>query len=185
MKICAPKCNDSAPRSVPGWRIRIDWNGSDSQYLFDALREAECKVPRWILLLITHVLLLLLASTSFTVITGLSDHHFQWQYFNYYSQNGWGVPYQFPYTLPVVLTYLAAYGSGVVAYIIAWQTGSRIISSAGILLCGVGLASFSYELTHWVSAHYNSWIVSMPAPLLLLAVAAAIQRYRLQRTQPA
>src|SRR4051794_21120533 len=131
-------------------------------------------MARWVRLLITHVTLLVLASTSFTVVTGLSDGHFQWQYFRYASQSGWDVPYQFPYTLPVVLTYLAAYGTGLATYIIAWQTGSRIISVTGILLCAIGFMSFAYELTHWFSEHYGSSIVSLPAPLLLLAVAAAI-----------
>ena len=70
------------------------------------------EMGRWVLLLITHVILLILASTSFTVVTGLRDGHFRWEYMNYVSQSGWGVPYQFPYTLPVVISYLAAYGSG-------------------------------------------------------------------------
>lgn len=136
-------------------------------------------------MLITHVTLLVLASTSFTVVTGLGDSHFQWQYFRYASQSGWGVPYQFPYTLPVVLTYLAAYGTGLATYINAWHTGSRIISVTGVLLCAIGLVSFAYELTHWFSEHYGSWIVSLPAPLLLLAVAAAIQHYRLESVRSA
>ena len=121
-------------------------------------------MARWVLLLVTHVILLVLSSTSFTVVTGLRDSHFQWQYFRYASQSGWGVPYEFPYTLPVVLTYLAAYGSGLATYLIAWRTGSRIISVTGVLLCAIGLPSFAYELTHWFREHYGSWIVSMPAP---------------------
>jgi hypothetical protein len=142
-------------------------------------------MSRWVLLLITHVALLVLASTSFTVVTGLRDSDFQWEYFNYVSQSGWGVPYQFPYTLPVVLTYLAAYGTGLATYIIAWQTGSRIISATGVFLNAVGFASFAYELTHWFSEHYGSWIVSLPAPLLLLAVAAVIQHFRLDTARSA
>jgi hypothetical protein len=142
-------------------------------------------VARWVLLLVTHVTFLVLASTSFTVVTGLRDHHFQWQYLNYVSQSGWGVRYQFPYTLPVVLTYLAAYGTGLATYIIAWQWGSRIISGTGVLLCAIGFTSFVYELTHWFSEHYGSWIVSLPAPLLLLAVAAVIQHYRLETARSA
>jgi hypothetical protein len=134
---------------------------------------------RWILLLVAHVTLLVLASTSFTAVTGLRDHHYQWQYFNYLSQSGWGLPYQFPYSLPVVVTYLAAYGTGLATYILAWQSGSRIISAVGILCSSVGFASFAYELTHWISAHYGSWILSTPALLLLLAIAAAIQHYRM------
>jgi hypothetical protein len=111
-------------------------------------------------------------------VTGFRDKDFQWQYFNYLSQSGWGIPYQYPYTLPVVLTYLAAYGTGLATYIIAWQNGSRIVSAIGVLLCAIGFASFAYELTHWFSEHYCTWVVSLPAPLLLLAVAAAIQHYR-------
>jgi hypothetical protein len=137
-------------------------------------------MARWILLLLTHVTLLVLASTSFSVVTGLRDHHFQWQYLNYVSQSGWGMPYQFPYSLPVVLTYLAAYGAGLAAYLIAWQDGSRIISAIGVLLCAIGFVSFAYELTHWFTEHYGSWILSLPAPLLLLAVVAAVQHQRLQ-----
>ena len=137
-------------------------------------------MARWFLLLLTHVTLLVLASTSFSVVTGLRDHHFQWQYLNYVSQSGWGVPYQFPYSLPVVLTYLASYGAGLATYLIAWQAGSRIISAICILLCAIGFASFAYELTHWFTEHYGSWIFSLPAPLLLLAVIAAVQFHRLE-----
>ena len=142
-------------------------------------------MARWVLLLLTHVTLLVLASTSFTVVTGLRDGHFQWEYLKYVSQSGWGLPYQFPYTLPVVVTYLAAYGTGLATYIIAWQMGSRIISVTGVVLCAVGFASFAYELTHWISEHYGSWIISLPAPLLLLAIAAAIQYYRMDTARSA
>jgi hypothetical protein len=154
-----------------------------SQYLCGGQREAGCKRARWVLLLITHVTLLVLASTSFTVVTGVRDSHFECEYLTYTSQSGWGVPYQFPYTLSVVLTYLASYGTGLATYIIAWQRGSRTISAIGVFLCAIGFASFAYELTHWFSEHYGSWIVSLPAPLLLLAVAAAIQHNRLKTVQ--
>jgi len=90
------------------------------------------------------------------------------------------VIYQFPYTLPVVLTYLAAYGTGLANYIIAGRRGSWLIGAAGVLLCAIGFASFAFELTHWFSEHYDSWIASFPAALLVLAVAAVIQRYRLK-----
>ncbi len=86
-------------------------------------------MSRWTLLLAAHVVLLVLASTSFTAVTALRDGHFQWEYFHYASQDGWGVPYQFPYSLPVVLTYLLAYGTGLATYIIAWRRGSWIIGT--------------------------------------------------------
>ena len=78
----------------------------------------------WMLLHVLHVVLLVLASTAFTAVTALTDGRFQWQYYWYAGQTGWGLPYQFPYSLPVVLTYLAAYGTGLAAYAIAWQRGS-------------------------------------------------------------
>jgi hypothetical protein len=132
----------------------------------------------WFLLLVAHVALLVLASTDFTALSGMSDGQFHWQYFRYARQTGWGKAYEFPYSLPVVLTYLTAYATGLAAYLIAWQRGSRIISAAGAVLCTLGFVSFLYELTHWLSDHYDSWILSTPAPLFLLAVAAAVQQWR-------
>ena len=128
-------------------------------------------------LLVLHVLLLALASTRFTIVPGVGDGHYQWEYFRYFSQNGWGVPYKFPYSLPVVLSYLAAYGTGVVAYCIAYRSGSRIIGLSGIVLCLVGLASFTFELSHWFVDHNWSWVASAPIALMALAPAAAIQQY--------
>jgi hypothetical protein len=134
---------------------------------------------KWVLLLLGHVILLTLASTSFTIITALQGGQFQWEYFRYASQSGWGTPYQFAYTLSVVLTYMAAYGTGLAAYLLAWRRGATIIAAIGVALCAIGFASFALELTHWFSEHNRSWIISMPAPLLLLAAAALIQQYRL------
>lgn len=135
-------------------------------------------MSRWVLLLVVHVVLLVLASTSFTAITGLKDSHYEWEYFKYVSQTGWGMVYQFPYSLPAVLAYLGAYGAGIAAYVIAWKNGSRIIAASGVFLCTIGLSSSLYELTHWVNDHYRSWIVSAPAAVLLLAIPAAMQQYR-------
>jgi len=128
-------------------------------------------------LLAAHVVLLILASTSYSLVVG-SDGRFQWEYFRYLSQSGWGQPYQFPYTLPVVLTYLAAYSTGVASYVLTWRRGSTIVGGAGILLCALGFASFAYELSHWFRENYNAWIFSAPAALLVLAAADAIQWYR-------
>jgi hypothetical protein len=129
-------------------------------------------------LLVAHVGLLVLASTCFTVVTGLSDGQYQWEYFCYNSQHGWGVPYQFPYSLWVVLAYLSAYATGVAAYCMTYRSGSQIIGSTGVLLCAVGFASFAFELTHWFVHHFASWIASAPITLLALAPLAAIQQYR-------
>lgn len=129
-------------------------------------------------LLAVHVALLLLASTCFTIVTGIGSRQFQWEYFRYFSQSGWGIPYQFHYSLPVVLTYLAAYAAGAAAYALIYRTGSRIVGPLGVLLCTCGLASFAFELTHWFTAHYGSWIASAPIALLPLAAVAGVQQYR-------
>lgn len=129
-------------------------------------------------LLVLHVVLLAFASTCFTVVTGVGDGHYQWEYFRYFSHSGWGVPYQSTYSLQVVLAYLAAYTTGVAAYCVACRSGSWIIGLSGTLLCFVGFASFSLELSHWFVDHSWSWIASAPIALLALAPAAAIQQYR-------
>jgi hypothetical protein len=137
-----------------------------------------------VMLLVVHLLLLVLASTSFTVVTGLGDGHYQWEYFRHSWQRGWGASYPFPYSLGVVLVYLAAYAVGVAAYCMAWRSGSPVIGIVGVVLCGFGLASFAFELTHWFAPHYASWIASAPVALLVLAPMAVIQQYRLQTPWP-
>jgi hypothetical protein len=142
-------------------------------------------MTRLLSLLFLHVVLLVFASTCFTVVTGVGDGHYQWEYFRYSSQSGWGVPYRFPYSLQVVLAYLAAYASGVAAYCVAYRGGSRIIGLSGILLCTVGFTSFTLELSHWFVDHNRSWIASAPIALLALAPVAAIQQYRRRSVDPA
>jgi hypothetical protein len=138
-----------------------------------------------IALLVFHATLLLLASTSFTIVSGLEDGAFSWNYFQYASQSGWGRSYQFPYSLPVVLTYLAAYGVGILGYGLTWRSGFKIVGSAGTVLCAVGFISFAYELTHWLSDHYGSWIASAPIVLLPLALIAIVVQYRARTTETA
>ena len=135
-------------------------------------------MPLRLSLLAVHVVLLILASTRFTVATGLADGHFQWEYFQYTQQSGWGLPYQFPYILPVVLTFVAAYAVGLGAYLLTWKLGAAILGAIGSLLCGLGLASFAYELHHWVINDYRSIIVSPVIALLVLAPLTVIRERR-------
>ena len=124
------------------------------------------------------VVLLALASTSFTLVTGLADGQFRWEYFRYASHSGWGGVYQSAYSLPVAATYLAAYATGIAAYTIAYRQNSPLIGLAGILLCTIGCASFAFELTHWLLNHHRSLIASAPIALFVLAPVAAIHLYR-------
>jgi len=52
-----------------------------------------------------------------------------------------------------------------------------MIGLCGMLLCTVGFASFSFELSHWFVDHNSSWIASVPITILPLAPAAAIRLY--------
>ncbi|MBI3864113.1 MAG: hypothetical protein HY290_19700 [Planctomycetia bacterium] len=90
--------------------------------------------------------------------------------------------YQSHYGLAVVIAYLAAYAAGAAAYSMAWRSGLTAIGSIGVLVCAVGFASYSFELTHWLFGHANSLIASAPIALLALAPAAAIQEYRRHKT---
>ena len=113
-----------------------------------AAARIENRMPIRIALIVLHAVLLLVASTSFTIMSGFGDGIFSWEYFRYASQRGWGVPYQFAYSLPVVLTYLAAYAVGIVGYGLTWGSGFRFVGVAGTLLYAVSFVSFAYELTH-------------------------------------
>ena len=138
-----------------------------------------------IALLVLHAIFLLLAATSFTIVSGFHDGAFSWNSYQYVSQSGWGRPYEFPYSLPVVLTYLAAYGVGILGYALTWRSGFKVVGSAGTVLCAVGFISFAYELTHWLSDHYGSWIASAPIVLLPLALIAVVVQYQARTTETA
>jgi hypothetical protein len=122
--------------------------------------------------------LLLLAATSFTIVSGLHDGAFSWNYYQYVSLSGWRHPYQFPYSLPLVLTYLAAYCVGIFGYGWTWRSGFKIVGSVGTLLCAIGFLSFAYELTHWFGDHNGTWIASAPIVLLPLALIAVVVQCR-------
>jgi hypothetical protein len=129
-------------------------------------------------MLLLHVLLLALVSSSFTAVTGIRDGYYQWENFRYSSQRGWGIPYHFAYSLPVVLTYLTGYATGAAVYYIVYRSGSQVIGLAGLVLCAIGFSSFAFELTHWFVDHNRSWIASAPMALVVLAPVAAMQYWR-------
>lgn len=119
--------------------------------------------------LVLHLVPLLLASSAFTLVTaplGLAPFH--WNYFAYTYRNGWGSIFHSDYTLAQVLTYLLAYGSGLVLYPLL--TRPRILGLLAALVCLAGVLSFALELSHWGVDHHLSWIVSFPIMLLPIAV---------------
>ena len=109
-----------------------------------------------------HLVLLALACTSFTVVSGWVSGDWKCDFCTCHYANGWGYAYQSDYTLPVILTYLAAYAAGIAVYGFAWGAGSRYIAGSGLALCVVGLVSFGIEGSHCVWSHNLSWIASFP-----------------------
>jgi len=123
-----------------------------------------------------HAILLVLASTQFTVLSWMwGDCAWSWNYFQYSHRNGWGFQYLSDYSLAVVLTYIVAYLAGFVGFVMARNirpTGWAVI---GIILSVLGLVSFLIEGSHWLWSHHLSWIVSCPAGCLILAGVVMVQ----------
>ncbi len=129
------------------------------------------------LLLLLHALLLLLASTDFTVVTSaLGQDSWRWCYFKCSSQNGWGYQYVSDYSVLVVLTYIAAFAVGIVGFALAWLQGRWLTGMVGVVLSILGLVSFGIEGSHWVFEHNRSWLAFSPAIMFVLVVLAWLPR---------
>ena len=129
------------------------------------------------LLLLLHALLLLLASTDFTIVTAvLGQDSWRWSYFKYASQSGWGYEYVSDYTLLMVLTYIVAFAVGLVGFAVACLQGRWPIGMLGIVLSVLGLVSFGIEGSHWVWEHNRSWLAFSPAIMFVLVVLAWLPR---------
>ena len=135
-----------------------------------------------IVLLMSHVVLLLLAATNFSLVSWLwGDLSLSWSYFDYCYRTGWGHTYVSEYPLGQVLCYTVAYGLGVAAFAIAWLKHQLYLSAAATVLCLLGVLSFSIEATHWLWRHHVSWIASFPAALVVLWVCVGVQVCHLHR----
>jgi hypothetical protein len=120
-------------------------------------------------LILLHLVPLLLASTAFTIITApLGLTPFNWNYIAYAYADGWGYVYHSDYTLAQVLTYLLAYGSGLVLYPLL--TRPHLLAVFATLICFAGVISFTIELSHWLIDHHLSLIGSFPILLILIAM---------------
>ncbi len=124
-------------------------------------------------LLALHAILLLFASTGFTIVTALlGKASLQWCYFRYVSSNGWGARYISDYTAPEIVTYLFAFAVGVVGFFIALKSRRPVIGGLGVLLSLIGVLSFSIEGSHWIFEHHRSWLAFSPAVMLTLVFLA-------------
>ncbi|WP_442511213.1 hypothetical protein SH528x_002883 [Novipirellula sp. SH528] len=132
------------------------------------------------ILLIVHAVLLLLASTAFTIVSALfGGTSIQWCYYRYSFRSGFGTRYVSDYSLPVVATYLLAFAFGIVGFAMAFRDGRRVTGFVGVILSAVGFISFAIESSHWLVDHHRSWIVFVPAAMLALVVIACIPERRM------
>jgi hypothetical protein len=135
-------------------------------------------------LLMAHAVLIAIAATDFTLLTEWRTGKFNWNFFRYFQQDGFGGHYTSAYTLWVVLAYIAAYAVGCAAFLSVKRAGFAVVGWAGLILCGLGLASFAFELTHWVSEHQRSFIASFPIATLGLAILACGRVWYRHYTRP-
>ena len=129
------------------------------------------------IVLAIHGVLVLLASTAFTVVTApFGGNALQWSFWSYSSRSGFGAPYVSDYPLAVMLTYLVAFALGVVGFMMAYRNGRALAGGLGVMLSVIGLVSFSIELSHVFVSHHRSWIAISPAAMLVLASIACFSR---------
>lgn len=139
------------------------------------------------ILFIGHVVLLVLASTNFSVVSWLwGDLSWAWSYFQYSYRSGWGYAYVSEYALEQVLCYIGAYGLGIAAFAIVWIRHRLLLSAAATVVCLLGAVSYCIEVTHWLWPHHLSWIASFPVVMVILWACIGIQTGKLSRgdTQP-
>lgn len=131
------------------------------------------------MLFVIHAVLLVLASTNFSVISWLwGDFYWTFRYFEYGYRNGWGYNYVSDYALGQVLCYVGAYGLGVAVFRAAWLRRGLWTGVPAMILCLIGAASFIFELTHWLWSHHLSLIASFPAVMVVLWVVIGAQLWK-------
>lgn len=129
------------------------------------------------ILLAIHVILLLLASTSFTIVTAFfGQASLQWCYFKFASNNGFGVEYVSDFSAPEIATYLLAFTFGVIGFSAAMKNKRPVVGALGAALSLLGILSFAIEGSHWFIDHNRSWLVYSPAATFLLAVLAFVPK---------
>ncbi len=128
------------------------------------------------IIILSHIVLLILASTDFTLVTWFGEAGaWRWTYFQYSFRSGYGHPFVSDYGLGQVLCYCFAYGLGIVSFLMTRYTGWV---SIGFLLCIVGFLSFILELSHWVFSHHLSAIINVPVVVLLIWIILGCMQVR-------
>ncbi len=128
-------------------------------------------------MLAMHTILLLLASTSFTIVTALlGKASLQWCYFKYASSSGWGVRYVSDYSAPEIVTYLLAFTVGAIGFFVAAKSGRPAVGIVGVAPSLIGILSFAMEGSHWIIDHNRSWLAFSPAVMFILVFLALLPK---------
>jgi hypothetical protein len=134
--------------------------------------------------LVFHIVLLLLASTNFTIIMFLREGtSLSWNYYSCTRRSGFGFEYVSDYSLPQVLAYIAAYATGLMVFLPLFLRGWKWLGLPGLVLSVLGLISFVIEGSHWVIDHHTSWIVSFPIAFIILWIFLGINLFRKNKTR--
>jgi hypothetical protein len=136
------------------------------------------------ILLAIHAILLLLASTGFTIVTALlGKASLQWCYFKYASSNGWGGEYVSDFSASEIATYIIGFTFGVIGFSAAMKNNRPVVGVLGVVLSLLGILSFAIEGSHWFITHNRSWLAFSPAIMLLLVALVFVPlRESLDRT---
>ena len=126
-------------------------------------------------ILILHIVLILLASTNFTIVSFAREGtSFSWNYGTYSYRNGFGSAFVSDYSLLQVLTYISGYTLGIILFATVYRKGLSMLGVLGLGLCSLGVVSFMIEGSHWATEHYLSWIASFPIVLIVLWILLAV-----------
>jgi hypothetical protein len=134
-------------------------------------------------ILVFHIVLLLLASTNFTIIMFLREGtSLSWNYYSCTRRSGFGFEYVSDYSLPQVLAYIAAYAAGLMVFLPLFLRGCKWLGLPGLVLSILGLTSFVIEGSHWTIDHHRSWIVSFPIAFIVLWILLGVNVFRKQKS---
>ncbi len=170
--------NHVAPISLKSQQTRIPTaiaQDSSPVYEYPVLQERRRGSSMRILLLI-HSVLIVLAGTSYTVLTfPLGYTTWNVNLYQYWWNKGFGQEYVSPYSNLDIGTYIAAFLVGFVAYWLAIRSRQRILGFTGLALSAICLVCFVNEAFQVSQFQYHSWILASPPLMLLLAIATALQ----------
>jgi len=123
------------------------------------------------ILISVHLLLILLASTDLSLLSWIwGDSNWTWNYFQFSTKSGWGFEYVSDYSVLVMVFYIAGYAIGIFAYLKSTRPNDKYLVHIPLVLCIIGLLSFTIEFSHLIWEHHNSLIFSVPVAILAFGI---------------